>query len=72
MNGCQIPLSLQTLFHKWDTIQVRLDIWHFMRRLGRGCTSESHPLYGTFMSKLSSCIFEWDADDYDRLLSAKV
>lgn len=42
-----------------------------MRRLARGCTSESHPLYGTFMARLSTCIFEWDASDYDLLMSAK-
>ena len=30
-----------------------------MRRLACGCTTESHPLYGTFVSHLSSCIFEW-------------
>ena len=67
-----LPLSLQTLFYKWINIQVRLDIWHFMRRLARGCSSESHPLYGTLMAKLSSCIFEWDSQDYERLLTAKV
>ena len=53
-------------------MQVRLDIWHFMRRLARGCSTESHPLYGVFMAKLSSCIFEWDSEDYERLLEAKV
>lgn len=53
-------LSLQILFSQWDGLQVRLDYWHFMKRLGRACTSESHPLYGTFMMQLSSCIFEWD------------
>ena len=39
-----------------------------MRRLARGYTSESHPLYVTFMSQLSGCIF---ASDYDLLKSAK-
>lgn len=52
-------------------LQVRLDIWHFMRRIARGCVSESHPLYGTFMGSLPPCIFEWDEADYDKLLSAK-
>ena len=52
-------------------IQVRLDIWHFMRRIARGCGSESHPLYGKFMGSLSSCIFEWDEVDYNQLMSAK-
>lgn len=42
-----------------------------MRRLARGCTSESHPLYGTFMAQISSCIFEWDDEDVDLLMSAK-
>ena len=50
---------------------VRLDIWHFMRRLAIGVTSESHPMFATFMSRLTSCIFEWDAQDYSLLLSAK-
>lgn len=59
------------LFGRWSNLQVRLDIWHFFRRLGLGCTSESHPLYGTFMSQLSSCVFEWDAEDYQLLLRAK-
>ena len=42
-----------------------------MRRLARGCISESHPLYGTFMAKLSSCIYEWDEEDYTHLMNAK-
>ena len=53
-------------------MHVRLDVWHFMRRIAGGCTSESHPLYGIFMSKLSSCIFEWDENDYDLLIDAKL
>ena len=42
-----------------------------MRRIARGCVSESHPLYGTFMGSLSSCIFEWDEADFNKLMSAK-
>ena len=60
----------RALFHRWD-LCVRLDVWHYMRRLASGCTSESHPLYGTFMSRLSAAIFEWDRADYDLLLEAK-
>lgn len=59
------------LFRRWNGLLVRLDIWHFMRRLALGCTSESHPLYGFFMSRLSGCIFEWDSDDYKSLVMAK-
>ena len=36
-----------------------------MRRLARGCTTESHPLYGVFMSRLSDMIFEWDSGNYE-------
>ena len=50
---------------------VRLYIWHFMRRLAGGVTSESHPLYGTFMSQLSTAIFEWDMGDITHLTEAK-
>ena len=52
-------------------MEVRLDVWHFMRRLARGCCSESHPLYGTFLSQLSLIIFEWDEGDLQLLMSAK-
>ena len=60
----------RVLFSGWD-LCVRLDVWHFMRRLAGGCTSESHPLYGPFMSRLSEAIFEWDRSDLDLLLAAK-
>lgn len=59
------------LFSRWPDLQVRLDIWHYMRRLAQGCSTESHPLYGTFMSRLSGCIFEWDPHDYQQLQQAK-
>ena len=65
------PSAYQLLFHRWSDLIVRLDIWHFMRRLALGCTSESHPLYGVFMARLSGCIFEWDADDVSNLIAAK-
>ena len=42
-----------------------------MQRLARGCCSESHPLYATFMRSLSSCLYQWDQDDYQLLLVAK-
>ena len=62
----------QTLFEEWgEALQVRLDIWHYMRRISGGITSESHPLYGMFMSRLSTAIFEWDMGDLTHLLEAK-
>ena len=46
-------------------------IWHFMRRKAVGCTSESHSLYGTYMSRLPGCVFEWDANDVYNLKEAR-
>ena len=63
--------QLQTMFAAWPELMVRLDIWHFMRRFSHGCNSESHLLYGAFTAKLSTCIFEWDADDMNQLMRAK-
>lgn len=63
--------KVNELFSNWDQLLVRLDIWHFIRRIGRSCSSESHPLYGTFMSCLSTCLFEWDEADYQLLARAK-
>ncbi|KAI4793352.1 hypothetical protein KUCAC02_032782 [Chaenocephalus aceratus] len=58
------------LFPAWPHLLVRLDIWHFIRRLAVGVTSESHPLYPEFMRHLSSCIFVWDAKDMSLLETA--
>lgn len=60
------------MFEEWDHLLVRLDIWHFMRRFAVGCSSESHALYASFMSRLSSCIFEWNMGDYNQLKAAKL
>ena len=65
------PGRYKSLFDRWTALLVRLDIWHFMQRLAFGDTTESHPLYGTFLSRLSSCIFEWDESDVEALLEAK-
>ncbi|CAM4652081.1 unnamed protein product [Leuciscus chuanchicus] len=62
--------SVAKLFHPWKSA-VRLDSFHFMRRFNCGLTTEHHPLYGTFCAKLSSCIFEWDQEDVQRLKEAK-
>ncbi|XP_043076711.1 uncharacterized protein si:ch73-112l6.1 [Puntigrus tetrazona] len=58
------------MFPEWDQLVVRLDAWQFMMRFTAGITSESHPLYGPFMGRLFSCIFEWDAEDLKRLQEA--
>ena len=59
------------LFSLWENLVVRLDIWHFMRRIAAGCNSEAHPLYGVFLSRLSQCIFQWSEEDLNLLKSAK-
>ena len=33
------PSKIQALFQPWSNLHVRLDIWHFMRRIAVGCTS---------------------------------
>ncbi|XP_067281054.1 uncharacterized protein [Pseudorasbora parva] len=72
--GCCIEKGqskLQVRFGGWPDLNIRLDIWHFMRRLAVGCTTDAHPLYPVFMSRLSACIFEWDPDDVALLRRAK-
>lgn len=36
-----------------------------------GCTTDAHQLYPIFMSRISACIFEWDAADVSLLRQAK-
>ena len=58
-----------TLFHPWRC-HVRLDIWHWMQRFNCALTTE-HPLYGTWCTRLSSCIFMWDPTDLAAYTMAK-
>lgn len=62
--------SLMKIFHPWKST-LRLDIFHFIRRLGLAADSEHHPAFGAFMSHLSYAIFKWNKDDLDLLRSAK-
>jgi len=55
----------------WPELDVRLDVWHFMRRLAVGVTTDTHRLYPTFMGQLSMAIFQWDKEDLARLKLAK-
>ena len=59
------------MFHDWKKLEVRLDAWHFLRRLACGCSTDSHQLYGTFMAGLSAPLFAWEAGDLQRLRTAK-
>eukprot|EP00058_Branchiostoma_floridae_P001208 XP_002586696.1 hypothetical protein BRAFLDRAFT_105502 [Branchiostoma floridae] len=58
-----------TYFKPWRC-HVKLDIFHYLRRFTKGLTTKHHPLYGTFCSKLSSCLFVWDKADYQLLREA--
>ncbi|XP_072293385.1 uncharacterized protein [Eucyclogobius newberryi] len=72
--GCCVEAGttkLQARFSGWPNTAIRLDIWHFMRRLAQACSTNAHQLYPQFMSRLSSCIFEWDAADLALLMHAK-
>ncbi|KAF5880172.1 Epithelial-stromal interaction 1, partial [Clarias magur] len=59
------------LFPEWPQLAVRLDVWHYIRRLAAGVTTESHTLYSEFLCRLSRSIFEWDPEDFARLDRAK-
>ena len=64
------PLQQVLTASAWDT-RIRLDIWHFMRRIATGCTTDSHQLYSSFMGLLSNCIFHWDEQDLTCLIQSK-
>lgn len=68
---CAGGCKYNDLFSAWPELEVRLDVFHLMRRFAVGCTSESHPLYAVFMGSLSRCIFEWDPQDLSQLYAAK-
>ncbi|KAI3352043.1 hypothetical protein L3Q82_020858, partial [Scortum barcoo] len=73
--GCCVETGgrtkLQQRFDGWPDLNICLDIFHFMRRLAAGCTTDTHPLYPIFMARLSVCIFEWDPEDVTLLRRAK-
>ncbi|KAK0139748.1 hypothetical protein N1851_023342 [Merluccius polli] len=64
---CCGSTHLHKIFGSWDRMLLRLDIWHFMRRIA----IDSHSLYAGFMNQLSQCIFIWDEDDVRALTEAK-
>jgi hypothetical protein len=57
------------LFAGWDGLEVRMDIWHLLKRFEKACVSSKHLLYARFMPLLSEAFFQWDAEDYQRVLS---
>ncbi|XP_051915356.1 uncharacterized protein LOC127596645 [Hippocampus zosterae] len=63
--------KIHDTFGQWDRLVVRLDVWHLMRRIARGVSTDAHLLYGPFMARLASAMFEWDERDLERLRAAK-
>ena len=63
--------STRKLFSDWEKRIIRFNIWHFMRRIASGCSPESHPLYGRFMTALSAAVFEWNLQVLQALYEAK-
>ena len=63
--------KVSSLFTACKELVIRLNVWHFMRHFASGCTTDSHPLYGTFTARLSQCIFEWSSEDLTFLKKAK-
>jgi len=43
--------KLKTRFRGWPDLMIRLGIWHYMRRIAMGCTTDAHQLYPIFMSR---------------------
>ncbi|KAK0140296.1 hypothetical protein N1851_022771 [Merluccius polli] len=40
-----VETKLKARFSGWPDLLIRLDIWHFLRRLAAGCTTDAHSLY---------------------------
>ena len=64
-------VKTKDLFSQWSEMVIALDIWHFMRCIAVGCTTESHPMYAIFLGRLSQCIFAWSQEDLQLLKHAK-
>lgn len=71
LTGVCVSPQVSDMFCEWDQMLVRLDVWHLMRRLARGVTTDSHQLYGAFMGRLTFALFEWDQGDVDLVKRAK-
>ena len=62
--------QILSLFEPW-TCDVRLDAFHFIKRLAAGLITDAHILHASFMGQLSECVFAWDLEDINRLTDAK-
>lgn len=68
---CCGQIHIRRLFAGWPDLVIRLDIWHFMRRFARGCSTDAHPLYATFLSRMSQCTCRWSSEDLKTLIAGK-
>eukprot|EP00057_Strongylocentrotus_purpuratus_P011045 XP_011665519.1 PREDICTED: uncharacterized protein LOC105438869 [Strongylocentrotus purpuratus] len=68
---CNTNSRLRRKFEALQDMTIRSDIWHRMRRLATGCSTDSHQLYSVFLGRLSACIFEWSGEDLRLLMEAK-
>ena len=64
-------VKTKDLFSQWSKMVISLDVWHFMRHIAVGCTTESHPMYAVFLGRLSQCMFEWSQEDLQLSQHAK-
>ena len=46
-------------------LETHLNVWYFMMKVAKSCTSESLPAVGNFMVQISNYDYEWDASHYD-------
>ena len=70
-NCCGPDAPSRVFLQAWPSLAVRLDSWHFMRRIAGGVITEAHVLYAPFMAGLSQSIFQWDRHDMLQLKTAK-
>ena len=64
-------VKTKDLFSQWSEMVIYLNIWHFMRHIAVGCTTESHPMYAIFLGRLSKFIFERSQEAVQLLNYAK-
>ena len=64
-------VKTKDLFSQWSEMVISLNIWHFMRHIAVGCTTESHPMYAIFLGRLSKFIFERSQEAVQLLNYAK-
>ena len=64
-------MKTKDLFSQWSEMVIFLNIWHFLRHIAVGCTTESHPMYAIFLGRLSQSIFERSQEDLQLLKHAK-